>query len=153
MGVKWAGFSAKGSNSVALVLLDQDATLQVCKDEEWPLQKGERHDAYGVMFKSIINYIEEYRIEEIVIRGSGRPQSSCGIGHLHAAELRGVIMAAAVSSSANVTVLDPSAVTRASKGKKDREAGENSSLQLLAPCPTKRGSELADLVIFAMERR
>lgn len=71
--------------------------LVIQADHSWSLQGGERPDAYRVMHQHVADYVTENKIKRVVIKGSALSMGSTKMAHLEAAELRGVVAAAAAS--------------------------------------------------------
>ena len=94
---RWVGVAVSGEQ-VTLV----DATVEAGKplvinfDKTFKLQKGGRPEAYRTMHYQICDYVHNNKIDLVIIKSSA-VSNSAGKAHLNAAELRGVVMAAAAS--------------------------------------------------------
>jgi hypothetical protein len=66
-------------------------------DQTFKLQQAVRPQAYKRLHDQIVDYLTTNRIDRVVIKGSAVSKSGSGKGHLDAAELRGVVMAAAAA--------------------------------------------------------
>jgi len=101
MAERWVGFAASGA-SVAVVDADvpddNDDPIVINADQTWRLQKGDRAEAYDVLYQHCANYLRENGIERAVIKGSAvLAGGKMKLAHLEGAEVRGVIIAAAAS--------------------------------------------------------
>lgn len=85
-----------GSESVVLVegKQDRDGTITLIKDETFDLEDGDRHKAYAVMHRRILDRFSSGAIAKAVFKASSAGKFSATQGLLHAAELRGVVLAA-----------------------------------------------------------
>lgn len=94
---RWVGMSVV-STEVQVVDFEVSgdrSTLRVVHQETWKLQNGDRPQAYRVMYEQVVNYLRENNTNVVVVKGSQASQNSMKQAHLEAAELRGVIQAAA----------------------------------------------------------
>ena len=84
--------------------------IEILADDKWDLQQGPHPEAYDVMFRRCSSYLKEQKVKRAVIKASelARPAK---LAHLESAELRGVIIAAAASTTA-VTLIKKSVITR-----------------------------------------
>lgn len=90
---------AVSGDKITLVDAEADTAglLTINADVTWPLQSGSRPEAYAVMYDQVVNYLREQEIDEVVVKGSAVSLGGTKLAHLHAAELRGVALAAAAS--------------------------------------------------------
>jgi hypothetical protein len=101
MPERWVGFAASGA-SVAMVDAeipdDEDEPIIINADQTWRLQKGDRAEAYNVLYQHCANYVRENGIERAVVKGSAvLGGGGMKLAHLEGAEVRGVIIAASAS--------------------------------------------------------
>lgn len=84
-----------GSESIILVegQLNADGTVTIVKDETFNLEKGERHKAYAVMQVRLRDRLSS-GVDMVVLKASSGGQFAARTAVLHAAELRGVLLAA-----------------------------------------------------------
>lgn len=100
MPERWLGLVV-GNEEIEVVDLLVPATgpLEVEMQDKWKLHAGPRPAAYEIMFTRISDYVKEHAIARVVIKGSAVSGRSTGMGHLTAAELRGVAAAAGAKHS------------------------------------------------------
>ena len=85
-----------GSTKIILVEgdLEDDGTATILRDEVLDLEKGERHEAYAVMHRRIVDRFADEAIERVVMMASSAGKFTGTQSALHAAELRGVFLSA-----------------------------------------------------------
>ena len=81
-----------------------DDPVTIIADDTWKLQKGDRTEAYHVMYRRCANYLRENGVTRVVVKASALTMGSTKLGHMLSAELRGVIIAAAASESSVQTI-------------------------------------------------
>lgn len=81
-----------------------DDPVTVVADDSWKLQKGDRAEAYDVMYRRCTNYLKENNVAKVVVKASALTMGSTKLGHLKSAELRGVVIAAAASVTSVQTI-------------------------------------------------
>lgn len=132
---------------------DPDAALILNRDETWKLAGGERAKSYETLFHRCVGYIQENRVDQVVIKASALPQGSAGKGILDGAELRGVIMCAAASACAT-RVLEKSWMSRTYKRKVDDVVKDDAFWdQQLDGANLRKGSREAAMLIVALRNR
>ena len=67
-------------------------------DNTWRLQQGDRTAAYRIMHQRVADYAREHNIARVIIKSSAVSRGGTTKAHLEAAELRGVVMAAAAEA-------------------------------------------------------
>jgi hypothetical protein len=100
MPERWLGIVVAGSDRVVAVDAEVPKTgpLVIQADHSCPLQKGQRAAAYSIMHQQVRNYCHEQKIAKVVVKSSAVSQSGRTTkAHLDAAELRGVVIAAAAA--------------------------------------------------------
>lgn len=97
-----------------VVLVTQTAaqafTLQ--GETKMNLQDGDRPAAYNVMHGQFLDYVRQHHAACVCLKGSAVSLGGTKLAHLEAAELRGVVQAAAAASGAEVRVMNKAAVSR-----------------------------------------
>lgn len=112
MVIKKIGITA-GRTQLTVVRMEFEAgTVSSVSDETWPLQNGHRPLAYQRMYERMLNYLKEHGISHVIVKGSASAQKGLGLSHLEAAELRGVVLAAACASGATVKSTTKSMLSR-----------------------------------------
>ena len=100
MAKRCVGFTVT-SNKVtivdALVPEDDADPITILSDHTWDLQSGDKGNAYWVMHQRCAGYLRENAVKLVVVKASALATGSTKLAHLHSAELRGVIIAAAAS--------------------------------------------------------
>jgi len=93
---RWLGIAVSGDK---IVMIDAEVPktgpLILQSDTGFRLQKGARPAAYTVLHQNVSDYVRENKIDRVIIKESAASQGGMGKSHLLAAELRGVVMAAA----------------------------------------------------------
>ena len=95
---KWLGVIAASEKiTVVFAGVPDTGPLVVQSDATWPLQSGDRPQAYAVMHKHVSDFVRENKIDRVVIKASALSMGSTKKAHLEACELRGVVAGAAAS--------------------------------------------------------
>ncbi|MEA3002323.1 MAG: hypothetical protein QOH81_1111 [Sphingomonadales bacterium] len=114
MAVRCVGFVVVG-DTVTVVDAEvpdkADDPITIIADDTWRLQKGDRPEAYDVMYRRCSNYLKENDVANVVVKASALSMGSTKLGHLTSAELRGVIIAAS-ASSASVRSISKALISR-----------------------------------------
>ena len=82
---------------VADVPQDHAQPITVISDTSWSLQKGERPEAYAVMFRRCVNFMNESDVGRVILKASSSTRNAATKALLESAEVRGVVIAAAAS--------------------------------------------------------
>lgn len=148
----WMGFSVT-SDVIIVGLHFHDDIIEVVEDVTWKLQRGDRTDAYRVMYERILNYLREKGIQHVVIKGSVAGIHGAALSHLYAAELRGVVMAAAAQASSDVRVMSKSTISRSFGTRKvDEYVADNRFWDSTLETQVRKGSRETALVILAARK-
>lgn len=146
---------AVSGDKITLVDAEADTAglLTINADVTWPLQSGSRPEAYAVMYDQVVNYLREQEIDEVVVKGSAVSLGGTKLAHLHAAELRGVALAAAAS----VTKAKELTKAKISRGYGSRKADEylrdhDFWTKQVTSGDLRVGSREAALVLLASEK-
>ena len=101
-----------GSDKIVLVegQPNKDGTITLVKDEIFDLEDGERHHAYNVMHRRIMDRLS-IDVTKVVIKASSAGKFTGTQASLHAAELRGVFLSA-IPNNAEVLQLHTKNVSR-----------------------------------------
>jgi hypothetical protein len=100
MTKRWLGLTAskEGVIYVDVEVPDDDGPIVVMADDNWKIQKGDRSAAYDVLHQQCADYIRENHIERAIVKASAvTGKGMAKLGMLEAAEVRGVVIAAAAS--------------------------------------------------------
>ena len=99
MTEKWAGLAAAGDKVTLIAAeIDEGEPVKVVDEHVFRLQKGDRPEAYAVIYQNLSDYIRERKIQKVIIKASASSRQMSK-AHLDSAELRGVAMAAAAGSA------------------------------------------------------
>ena len=103
-----------GSGQVNVVLLSQETNGSFTLDEETTLklQDGDRASAYSVMHGQFLDYVLQHASACVCVKRSAVSRRGTTLAHLEAAELRGVILAAASQANAEVRTVSKAATSR-----------------------------------------
>lgn len=115
MAKRWVGISA-AKEVVTVVdaeIPDDDGPIVIKSDGSWKVQKGnDRGAAYNVLHQQCADYIRENKIDAVFVKASAvTGQGSAKLGLLIAAEVRGVVMAAA-GALCPVTALSKAVISK-----------------------------------------
>lgn len=153
MTKRWLGLTAskEGVIYVDVGVPDDDGPIVVLADDTWKVQKGDRSAAYSVLHQQCTDYIRENHIERTVVKASAvTGKGMAKLGMLEAAEVRGIVIAAAASfcevkqlkkgsvsktyGDRNVDdyVADDSFWAKNTKGGKLRKMGRETAMLLIA---------------------
>jgi hypothetical protein len=146
------------SNEVTLVVLEflGNSDCILLDDTTWKLQQGARPDAYNVMYNRLLNYLNENSINHVAIKASALSRGTVTFSHLQAAELRGVIIAAAAQSSASIQLLTKAHISRTfGERKVDEYIADEGFWDTRLPDVTnlRKGSRETALLVFAVRRK
>lgn len=113
MQERWAGFCVVASEVTVVAIKFNNDDGVLISEVKWVLEKGDRHEGYGRIQERAANFLAENAITHVVVMGSTVNRVGSSLAHLYAAELRGVIIAAAALSPAKFSVIAKAAVSRA----------------------------------------
>ncbi len=153
MDEKWVGFSVT-SNIVIVGLHFRDDVIEVLDDDTWSLQRGDKPDAYRVVYERVLNYLRERDLQNIAIKGSIASTHSGALTHLYAAELRGVVMAAAAQVATDVRVITKSTISKSFGNRKtDEYVADDSFWRETLETQVRKGSRETALAILAARKK
>lgn len=101
---RWAGITV-ASGSAELVIFDvpTGGVPVVVSDESVPLQTGDRARAYPVFYARVYNRLNEMKVTKVAVKASAVSLRGTKMVHLEAAEVRGIVIAAAAAVAEVVT--------------------------------------------------
>jgi hypothetical protein len=129
MAKRWLGLSAskEGVTYVDVEIPGDDGPIVVLADDTWKVQKGDRSEAYDVLYQQCADYVREQGIDAVYVQASAvAGMGAARLGMLEGAEVRGVIIGAAASVS-SVTQIKKSVVSRTFGERKVGEYVEDDS--------------------------
>jgi len=103
-----------GADQVNVVLLEKDSPYAFRLDDERTHhhKEGPRPVAYNVLYGQFHDYIQQRRATRVCIKGSAVSLGGTKLPQLHAAELRGVVQAAAAGAGVEVRTATKSVTSR-----------------------------------------
>ncbi len=108
---RWVGIVVSGDKVIAVDAEIPDSDPIVLQaDQTFHLQDGEKSSALNHLFHQLSDYLRENGISRVVVKASAVAKGG-GLSHLHSAELRGVVMAAA-SERCDVNVMSKAQVSK-----------------------------------------
>jgi hypothetical protein len=111
MPERWVGVVISGERVIAVdAEVSDDGPIVLQADQTFQLQAGDKSAALNHIFHQLSDYFRENNIARVVVKASAVAKGG-GLSHLHSAELRGVVMAAA-SESCDVSVLQKAQVSK-----------------------------------------
>lgn len=151
---KWVGITVNGEslNLVSLEFRDGDESPSVLEDLTWKLQTGAKPLSYNVMYDRIRNYLRENGIKYVAIKESAASQNT-SLSHLHAAELRGVVMAAASAASSDVRTVKKAVISRTfGERKADEYISDDGFWESSLEGTLRKGSRETALIVISAKR-
>jgi hypothetical protein len=103
-----------GSDVAEIVILTKEDNGDFTLEDQttMKLQKGERPSAYDIFHGQLSDFIKHQKVKTVCIKGSTVSMGGTKLAHLHAAELRGVVQAAAASAGTEVRIMTKAAASR-----------------------------------------
>jgi hypothetical protein len=141
-----------GSDYAEVVLLQQTGpnAFTVADETTLSLQTGDRPPAYNVLHGQFCDYVQQHDAVCVCIKQTALSQRATRMVHLQAAELRGVVQAAAAASGVEVRLVNKAAVSRTFGGRKvDEYISDNAYWDRLGLSALKKGLREAAFVIVA----
>ena len=152
---RWLGIVV-GSDTVVAVDAEvpSSGALVIQADHSWSLQAGDRAAAYNVMHQQVADYVREYGIARVIIKASALSQGSTKLAHLQAAEVRGVVMAAAGSVAGVTTEAIPKAHMSRNFGERtiDEYLKDDAFWSGKTKGPLRKGSREAAMMLVAARK-
>ena len=102
-----------GADAAQTVLLTKEDNGQFTLDGQTTLklQAGGRPDAYSIIHGQFTDYVKQHQVQCVCFKGSAVSLGGTKLAHLQAAELRGVLQAAAAGAT-EVRTMTKSAASR-----------------------------------------
>ncbi len=147
---RWLGIVVS-SDKITMLDADvpKDGPLIIQADGGWRLQRGDRPSAYRVMHQNVADYTREHRITRVIVKSSAVSLGGTSKAHLEAAELRGVVMAAA-AEAAKTTCLAKASISRTfGKRKVDEYLADNDYWEAEVSGKLRVGSREAAMIMLA----
>lgn len=120
---RWTGIVASGQSVVVVgadIPTDAADPIVITYDQTWPIQLGNRPAAYAVLHQQCMNHLRGSKTEQVFIKASAASRAGMGKAHLDAAEVRGVV-AAAAAVVCPVTLVPQAQISRHYGGRKVEE--------------------------------
>jgi hypothetical protein len=100
MAERWLGVVVSGDRvTVVDAEVPKSGPLVIQSDQSWPLQQGDRIEAYVVMSQQVSNYATEHGINRAIVKESAVSLGGTKKAHLLSAELRGVVITALATAT------------------------------------------------------
>lgn len=100
MSERRVGLAVSGGKVIVVdAIVPDTGPIELQADHTWSLQRGDREDAYHVLYQQVANYLREHGIRRAVLKASAvNARGGMKLAHLESAEVRGVVIAAARSA-------------------------------------------------------
>lgn len=111
MGKRWMGVAVSGTKAVLVTAIEESGMpLEIVADDTVDLHSGDRAAAYKIMHDRVSDRVVHNKVDEVFIKASAWT-TGMKLSHLEAAELRGVIIAAA-GTSAKVHIVSSAQISK-----------------------------------------
>jgi hypothetical protein len=151
---RWLGIVV---SSDKITVLDAEVPkagpLVIQADNSWRLQKGDRPAAYRVMHQNVADYAREHHITRVIIKSSAVSRGGTTKAHLEAAELRGVVMAAAAEATRTTCLAKANISKTFGKRKVDEYLADDDYWDAEFSGHLRSGSREAAMVLLATRGR
>jgi hypothetical protein len=106
MKERWIGIVTSSDDLTILdAEVDGNAPIVIQADQTLRLHSGNRANAYRLIHQQIHDYVRDNRVDRAVVKGSAVSQGGgTRLAHLHAAELRGVVLCALANATRVETI-------------------------------------------------
>lgn len=151
MAKVWMGVSVSGNKAVLVTAIEEDGKpLEIVADDTIDLHSGDRAEAYKIMHDRVSDRVAHNKVEDVYIKASAVSMSGMKLAHLEAAELRGVVIAAA-GVSAKVHVVPTAHISRTFGKRKFEEYLKDDSFwsPKISGAKLRSGSRPAALILIA----
>ena len=103
-----------GSDMAEIVVLTKEDNGNFTLEDQttMKLHDGPRPTAYDTFHGEFSDFIAHQHVQTVCIKGSTVSMGGTKLAHLHAAELRGVVQAAAAAAGVEVRIMTKSAASR-----------------------------------------
>lgn len=112
MSEQLLGIVVTGEKVNCVHIENKDGSLSLINQFTWSLQRGDKPDAYCRIFERIKDYVSENNIEKAIIKASSVGRERAKLGHLHSAELRGIVCVAVRFGGAEVKLVQKGTISR-----------------------------------------
>lgn len=150
MAERWMGIAVSGNKAVLVTAVEESGKpLEIVADDNIDLQNGDRASAYKVIYDRVSDRVAHDKVENVFIKASAW-MSGMKISHLEAAELRGVVIAAA-GTGAKVHIVSSAQISKTFGKKKFDEYVKDNDFWKANVSGTKlrAGSRSAALLMIA----
>lgn len=151
MSKRWIGITnTRDKVTVVDAIIEKHGPVEIESDHTWSLQKGDRPNAYDVIYRQLLDYAKEHKVDRIVIKGTALSTQGVKKAHLEAAELRGVLQAAAAAST-GVSIRQKAQISRNFGSRKADEYLSDNDFwsENTVGDPLRAGSREAALLLIA----
>lgn len=156
MSERIAGIVVSSTGLIIVCLDFGDNSVAVAEDVTWNLPiDTPLPEAYRTIYERVLHYIRELRVDQIVIKGTTTNSQGMKIANLKAAELRGVVIAAAAQPGKPIVVTTKASVSRTFGTRKVDAylADDDFWAQNLSPIKSlRKASREAALIVLATRK-
>lgn len=150
MTKRWMGIAVSSAKAVLVTAIeDAGKPLEIVADDTVDLHSGDRAAAYKVMYDQVSDRVAHNKVDEVFIKSSAWT-SGMKLAHLEAAELRGVVIAAA-GTNARVHIVSSAQISRTFGARKFDEYVKDKSFwpPKVSGAQLREGSKPAALLLIA----
>jgi hypothetical protein len=150
MAKRWMGVAVSGSKAVLVTAIEEDGKpLEIVADDTVDLHSGNRAEAYKIMHERVSDRVAHNKIEDVFIKASAWT-SGMKLAHLEAAELRGVVIAAA-GTGAKVHIVSSAQISKTFGKRKFEDYVKDDSFwpTKISGAKLRSGSRSAALLLIA----
>lgn len=111
MARRWMGVAVSGTKVILVTAIEETGKpLEIVADDTLNLHSGDRAEAYKIMHDRVSDRVVHNKVDDVFIKASAWT-SGMKLAHLEAAELRGVVIAAA-GTSAKVHIVSAAQISK-----------------------------------------
>lgn len=150
MAKRLMGIVVSGSKATLVTALEEDGKpLEIVADDTINLHSGDRAAAYKVMHDRVSDRVANTKVDDVFVKASAW-MAGMKVAHLEAAELRGVVIAAAGTSS-DVHIVSSARISRTFGKRKFEDYVKDDSFwsSNISGAKLRSGSRPAALLLIA----
>jgi len=155
MSERWLGVVVSGDKITVIdAEVPDTGPIVVQSDQSWPLQSGDRIEAYVVMAQQVANFATENEIDLAVVKESAVSLGGTKKAHLESAELRGVVLCA-LGSVTKVELQSKGVISRTFGARKVDEYLSDDAFwkQQCRGAKLRAGSREAAMIVLAARKK
>lgn len=150
MAKRWMGIAVSGNKAVLVTAIEEAGKpLEIVADDTVDLHSGDRAAAYKIMYDRVSDRVAHDKVDDVFIKASAW-MSGMKVAHLEAAELRGVVIAAA-GTGAEVHIVSSAQISKTFGKRKFEEYVKDDSFWTgnVSGAKLRSGSRSAALLMIA----